>query len=252
MQTPHQTQARTQTQSIAEARDLVSLAARSIEALRAAAQRLPASSALEDERAWLAAAARRVEQQVLELGERLGAAGALPEFEAERRARSQALFEAWVDSVEALLIGISSRVSANSPLIEVLFPHQKLDRLRRGGASARAYMAELERRRRTAYVLRLANEPEYTFLSELLARFDDAKAALEQHEEPTPLSAEELAASRNSVFVAADALRASLHQARLLADAALVGHPGWFDELGLDVRPKKRAARSAPSGADIT
>jgi hypothetical protein len=251
MQTPHQTLTRTQTQSIAEARDLVSLAARSIEALRTAGQRLPASAALADERAWLAAATRRVEQQVLELQAAIAAAGALPEFEPERRARGQALFEAWIDSVEALLVGISSQISANSPLIEVLFPHQKFDRLRRGGPWARAYLAELERRRRMAYVVRLAGEPEYAFLATLLARFDDAKTALEQHEQPPVLSPDELSASRNAVFVAADAVWASLHQARLLADAALLGHPGWFDELGLDVRPKKRGTRSAPSGADV-
>jgi hypothetical protein len=250
MQTPHPIHVRTQTLDIAEVRELVSLGTRSIAALRATSQRLP--SALEDERAWLAAAARRVEQPLLGLEAAIAQAGALPEFEAERRTKGQALVAAWVDSAEALLIGISSRLSAQSPLIEVLFPHQKFDRLRRGGAFARAYLGEIERRRRTAYVLRLASEPEYTFLSELLARFDSAKAALEQHEAPPLLSPDELAASRDSVFVAADALRASLHQARLLADAALLGHPGWFDELGLDARPKKRGARSAPSDADVT
>jgi hypothetical protein len=52
------------------------------------------------------------------------------------------------------------------------------------------------------------------------------------------------------VLVAADGLRNALHQARLLADAALSAHPGWFGELGLDVRPKKRSARNAASSAD--
>jgi hypothetical protein len=176
----------------------------------------------------------------------------LPEFEAERHAQRQALFDAWVDSVEGLLVGISSQLSANSPLIEVLFPHQRFDKLRRGGTAARAYMSELERRRRTAYIVRLAGEPEYEFLRVLLGRFDDAKVALEEHEQPITLSADELTALRNSVLVAADALRGVLHQARLLADAALSAYPGWFGDLGLDAKPKRRGVRSFAADAEPT
>jgi hypothetical protein len=249
MQEPTEAQAQTQTQTIAEARELLSFAVRTAPALRAAEQRLPARPELEDERAWLAAAARRVEQQVLELEAAIAQAGALPEFEAERKLSAQALFEVWVDALEGLLVGISSQVSPQSPLIEILFPHQKFDRLRRSRGSARAYMAELERRRRTAYIVRLAAEPEYAFLTPLFARCDDAKAAIEQHESPSALTPEELAASRYSVLAAADALRGALHQARLLADAALTAYPGWFGELGLDARLKKRASRSAATDA---
>jgi hypothetical protein len=248
MQTPTQTQAQPQTQTIAEARELLTFATRCTQALREAGQRLPASPELADERTWLAAAVRRVERQATLVVTAIAGATALPEFEAERRAQGQALFEAWVDTAESLLVGISSQVSANSPLIEVLFPHQKFDRLRSGGASARAYMGELERRRRTGYVVRLAGEPEYVFLRPLLARFDEAKAALEDHEQPIALSPDELQALRQAVLRAADALRGVLHQARLLADAALAAYPGWLGELGLDARPKKRAARA---GADL-
>jgi hypothetical protein len=245
-----ETQAMTQTQSIAEARELVSFAARHVEALAAAGQRLPAEPALEEERTWLAAAARRVLQHAAAVEQAMVAGVALPEFEAERTAQRQAAFSAWVDAVEGLLVGISSQLSANSPLIEILFPHQKFDKLRRGGSAARAFMTELERRRRTAYILRLAGEPEYEFLRVLLGRFDDAKAAFEAHEAPLTPSPDELAALRSAVFVAADALRGALHQARLLADAALSAYPGWFGELGLDAKPKKRAVRSSAADAE--
>jgi hypothetical protein len=247
-----ETQAPPQTQSIAEARELVSFATRCVEALRSAGQRLPPELELEEERTWLGAAARRVEQHVAGVDRAIAAAVALPEFAVERQAQRQALFDAWVDSVEGLLVGISSQLSANSPLIEVLFPHQRFDKLRRGGTAARAYMSELERRRRTAYIVRLAGEPEYEFLRALLGRFDDAKVALEEHEQPITLSADELTALRNSVLVAADALRGVLHQARLLADAALSAYPGWFGDLGLDAKPKRRAVRSFAANAEPT
>lgn len=235
----------TQTQSIARARELQAFAARCVEALRAAEQRLPTGPDFEDERAWLASAARRVERDASKLSEALAGAIALPEFEAERQARARELFEAWIDAVEGLAVGISSRLSPQSPLIEVLFPHQKFDKLRRGGSAARAYLADLERRRRTAYIVRLSGEPEYDVLPPLFARLDAAKLAVEEHERPDRLDAEELAALRQSVYVAADGLQQVLHQARLLAEAALCGHPGWFSELGLDAKPRKRAARAA-------
>jgi hypothetical protein len=233
-----------QTQTIAEARELVSFANRVIDALRAAAQRL-SDSDFDDERGWLLTAERRLEQRLAGVSAALQGATALPEFEAERQARRQALYDAWVDTVEGLAVGITAEVSANSPLIEVLFPHQKFDKLRRGGVAARTYLGELERRRRTGYVVRLANEPEYAFLATLLARFDAAKLALEQHERPAPIPEEELTRLRQTVLLAADALRTGLQQARLLAEAALSEHPSFFAELGLDAKPKKRAAKSS-------
>lgn len=242
----------TQTQSIAEARELHAFASRFVEGLGAAEGRLPGGPDFEEERAWLGAAARRVEREIAGLGEALAGAIALPEFESERQAQARALFEAWVDAVEGLSIGISSRVSPQSPLIEVLFPHQKFDKLRRGGPSARSYLGEIERRRRTAYIVRLAGEPEYEFLPPLLARVDAAKLACEAGERPPELDAGELEALREGVYAAADALRAALHQARLLAEAALCGHPGWFAELGLDAKPRKRSSGRSPRAASAS
>ncbi|HTV25135.1 MAG TPA: hypothetical protein VMG12_40855 [Polyangiaceae bacterium] len=236
----------TQTSTIAEARELHAFGLRCLEALHAGEQRLPRGPDFEEERGWLASAARRVEREAQGLSAALAGAIALPEFEAERQARAKELFESWIDAVEGLAVGISSRLSPQSPLLEVLFQHQKFDKLRRGGNAARAYLTDLERRRRTAYVVRLSGEPEYDVLPPLLARLDAAKLAFEEQEQPPALAEDELAALRHGVLAAADGLRAVLHQARLLADAALSAHPGWFAELGLDAKPRsKRSARPA-------
>jgi hypothetical protein len=239
------------TQSIAEAKDVVAFARPFINALGRAVERLEVEAREEeDERGWVVAAARRVGAAIAHVDVTLGQAGQLPEFESERRAKADARFVAWVDTVEGLLVGISSNASPNNPLIEVLFPHQKLEKVRRGGAQGRSYMAEVERRRQLSYVLRLAAEPEYAFLLPLLARFDEAKRELEQQEQPLELTEPELTALRHTVFFAVDALRPILTQARLLAEAALTAHPGWFAELGLDAKPKRRVTRSVVSTSE--
>jgi hypothetical protein len=94
-------------------------------------------------------------------------------------------------------------------------------------------------------VVRLAAEPAYTFLPPLFARVDDARSELASHEQPNPLTQPELDALRAAVLAAADALSKALAQARLLAEAALLEHPGWLGELGLDAKPRKRSVRAA-------
>src|SRR5688572_701789 len=184
------------TQSIAEAKDLVAFARQFLEALAHAGKRLEAeATAAEDlkgERAWLASGALRITARVSSVEAALVEAAPLPEFESDRQAKADAQFVAWVDSAEALLIGISSHASPAHPLVEILFPHQKFDKIRRGGNNARAYMDEVVKRRNKSYVLRLAASPEYTFLAPLLRAFDAAKAELEQREHPEPLPEDEL------------------------------------------------------------
>jgi hypothetical protein len=235
-----------QTQTIAEAKELLSFSLQMQAALRAAQERLPAAEH-EDEQSWLAAAGRRIRARADDVEAALAAAITLPEFEAERQARAKARFEAWVDAAEGLLIGLSTHASPQSPLIEVLFPHQKFERVRRGGPAGRAFMREIEKRRYTAYVVRLAGEPEYSFLPPLLEQLDGAKRALEQQEAPIEASDEELAALRAAVFARADALRSALTGARLLAEAALLEHPGWLTELGLDAKPRSKRPSRAPA-----
>jgi hypothetical protein len=238
-----------QTQTIAEAKELLSFSLQVQAALRTAQERLPATEH-DEEQSWLAAAGGRIRVRADELTAALAAAIALPEFESERQARTRALFEAWVDAAEGLLIGLSTHASPQSPLIEVLFPHQKFERVRRGGATARAFMLEIEKRRNTAYIVRLSGEPEYAFLPPLLELLDGAKRALEQQEQPIDASEDELAALRGAVFARADALRTALARARLLAEAALLEHPGWLTELGLDAKPRSKRPSRAPAASE--
>jgi hypothetical protein len=236
-----------QTPVIAEAKELIGFSLQIMAGLRSAGQRLSIASEYDEERSWVGSAERRIQRAVSGVEATLEAASELPEFEADRQKKSAALFEAWVDSVAGLCFGISINASPKSPLIEVIFPHQKFDKLRKGGPAAQAYLAEIEQRRRKSYVLRLASEPEYAFLKDLLARLDDAKASFEHHAQPIDLAEEEQAALRDAVRVASDELRSVLQQARLLAEAALFSRAGWLAELGLDAKPRKRATRPAAS-----
>lgn len=238
-----------QTQTIAEAKELLSFSLQIQAGLRAAQERLPAPGH-DEEQSWLAAAGRRIRVRADELEAALADAIALPEFESERQARARAQFEAWVDAAEGLLIGLSTHASPQSPLIEVLFPHQKFERVRRGGATARAFMLEIEKRRHTAYIVRLSGEPEYAFLPPLLEQLDGAKRELERREEPIQASDEQLAALRGAVYARADALRTALARARLLAEAALLEHPGWLTEIGLDAKPRSKRPSRAPAPSE--
>jgi hypothetical protein len=239
-----------QTPIIAEAKELIAFALQIIAGLRSADHRLSIASEYDEERSWVSAAERRIQRAVAGVEGALEAAFELPEFEAERQKKGAALFEAWVEAVEGLYLSISSEASPNSPLIEVIFPHQKFDKLRKGGPAARAYLAEVERRRRTSYVLRLASEPEYAFSRAPFARLEEAKAAHERHERPIELAEEDQMALRDTVRAASDELRAVLHQARLLAEAALNAHPGGLAELGLDAKPRKRPTRAVSALPD--
>jgi hypothetical protein len=241
------------TSTIQEARELVSFATRTLDSLRVAGERLGTIAEAEDERSWLGAAERRIATECSKTQAALDAAVALPEFEAVRRATGVSLFEAYAEAVEALHAGLVAHVSAKNPLIEVLFPHQKFDKIRRASASARAYLAEFERRRNLAYVVRLAREPEYAFMPALLARVDESRDDLARHEAPVELRPDELEALRSGVFDKADELRAALAQARLLAEAALKAHPGLLEELDLDAKlPKAPPRRTATSETQPT
>lgn len=248
----------TQTQTIAQAQDLVAFAAQMLARLYRAEQRLRADEAgaanseprsrgaesqsgIRDEARWLGDAQRRVVLACEETWSALVRARPLPEFEAEHRAKGQALLTGWVNSVEGLLAGITEHVSIHNPIVEVLFPHQNFEKLRRNAAQAREYKTDFERRRATTYVVRLAGEPEYAFLPPLLARVDRARAALAAHEAPSRLSADELESLRAPVLESADALDAALAQARLLARAALIGREEWIAELGLEDKPRRRS-----------
>ena len=83
-----------------------------------------------------------------------------------------------------------------------------------------------------------------------LEQLDAAKLALERQEEPIQASDEELAALRGAVLARADTLRTALVRARLLAEAALLEHPGWLTDLGLDAKPRSKRPSRAPTPSE--
>jgi hypothetical protein len=195
-----------------------------------------------EERGWLAVAAERLTEATAALRTQLEQGLMLPELKTLRAEREQRLELGWVGSLRKLFDELVREVGQTSPLVESLFPHQRFDKLDRGGAALRAFRAEYETRRRSSYVQRLEADPEHPRLASLLASVDEAGAALSALE------------AANADGAAADALRArileagsrlerSVRQARALCEAALVDHPDRLLELGFNDRAKKRSAR---------
>jgi hypothetical protein len=234
---------------VLEAQGLLTFAARVLERLTSASQhQATLAGADEEERAWLLGAAQRVNQAIEQTTAALQGASALPEFGGAPKLKGEALANAWVDAVEKIFDGIVANVSANGPLVEALFPHQRFTSLRRPGNAARKYWLEFERRAASAYVRRLCSDPEYQFLPALL---EAARAAERQvRERESPLPPPDAEALREAVRVAAAELELALRQSRSLCEAAFARAPKLLAELGLDAKPQRRAARSesaAPS-----
>jgi hypothetical protein len=234
---------------VVEAQGLLTFAARMLERLALAIQHQEAlPGADEDERGWLLGAVRRLNQEVERTTSALQAAAALPELGGARRLKGEALANAWADAVERVFDGIVANVSANGPLVEALFPHQRFTSLRRPGNAAQKYWLEFERRAASAYVRRLCSDPEYQFLPALLEAARAAERQVREREAPLPL--EDAEALRETVRLSAAQLELALRQSRSLCEAAFARAPKLLAELGLDAKPQRRATRSesaAPS-----
>jgi hypothetical protein len=158
--------------------------------------------------------------------------------------KSDTLANAWADAIEGVFDAVVANVSANGPLIEALFPHQRFASLRRPGSAAQNFWLEFERRADSGYVRRLCADPEYEFLPPLLEAAKASERAVREAASPRPLPEAQAEALRAAVSEAAEGLELALRQARSLSDAALAGTPSALSELGLDAKPKRRAARS--------
>jgi hypothetical protein len=82
----------------------------------------------------------------------------------------------------------------------------------------------------------------------LPALLEAAKAAelrVREWESPRPLPADEAAALREAIAAALVELELAVRQARSLCDAAFARTPKAVAELGLDAKPKRRAARTS-------
>lgn len=200
-----------------------------------------------DERGWLQLGVERIGRCLQASDAALFAAWPLPELESIRKRELRSRQEAWGDTVAELYAGIVEHTSANAPLVEVLFPHCRFEKLKRPGASSDQYHAEWTRRRRTQYVQRLSGEPEYAFLNPLLEVVARAREQLEQCQHPAEVAVERLEQLRNAVADTAQSLSQRLEQARILASAALVASPDHLANLGLTTKPRRRATRRPPA-----
>ena len=195
-----------------------------------------------EEQRWLTVAAQRLTATAAEVRSRVDQALSLPELKALRIERAQRLEREWAAALRELFASLVREVGQTSPLVETLFPHQRFEKLERGGAALRTFRPEYEVRRNSAYVRRLEGDPEHPRLAGLLAEMDHASAALSALEAPSedPLTAEAL---RASISQAGRALERSLQQARALCEAAFVDQPERLLDLGWNERGKKRSAR---------
>jgi hypothetical protein len=134
-----------------------------------------------------------------------------------------------------------AEVGLTSPLVESLFPHQRFEKLDRGGAALRAFRTDYEARRASSYVRRLEADPEHPRLAALLEGMDHASAALVALTRADDEDATDTL--RAAILNAGETLERTLQQARALCEAALIEHPAGFLELGFNERPKRRSAR---------
>jgi hypothetical protein len=234
--------------SIQETQDLATFATQAAARLTLASARFDAAhDARSEERGWLEVAARRVNAGLEQVRAALLEAAPLPEFATARKVKSETLANAWADAIEALFDAIVANVSANGPLIEALFPHQRFASLRRPGSAAHNFWLEFERRADSSYVRRLCGDPEYEFLPPLLEAAKASERAVREAASPRPLPEAQAEALRAKVSSAAETLEMALRQARSLTEAAFAATPGAVSELGLDAKPKRRTARAEPA-----
>lgn len=231
--------------SIQEAQDLATFARHTAQRLTLANARFDTDhDARTEERGWLEVAARRVSAGLEHVQAALLEAAPLPEFASARKVKSETLANAWADAIEGVFDAIVANVSANGPLIEALFPHQRFAALRRPGSAAHNFWLEFERRAESSYVRRLCADPEYQFLPPLLEAAKASERAVREAASPRPLPEVQAEALRANVSAAAEALELALRQARSLTEAAFAATPSAPSELGLDAKPKRRAARA--------
>jgi len=239
--------------SIQEAQDFTTFALQTVERLAAAKARFDSThDEPTEERGWLEVASSRVTSRLENLQKALSDAAELPEFASARKVNREALSNAWADAIEGLFDAIVANVSANGPLVEALFPHQRFATLRKPGSAAQNFWLEFERRADSAYVRRLCADPEYAFLPPLLEAARSSERSLREAASPRPLPEERALELRETISVATQELELALRQARSLVDAVFAATPMLVAELNLDAKPKRRtqrpeAAKASPS-----
>jgi hypothetical protein len=237
--------------STQEAYDLIRFAEAFEARLVTASDTLADREGLEPEKEWMATALKLVRTALVPAPALLGRAKDLPELEEAREEFSFQQQNLWVDALEKLHAGITFCASSRSPVIEALFPHLKFPQLRRASQEAvDEFAAAYERRLKSSYVSRIFAQDDFSFVRPVVDQVASAYAAWQESLAPSNLPDAQVAPLRAEMISVASRLDLAVRQARLLAEAALLPVPGAFDSTGLAAKPKRRAGRGLPFGAD--
>ncbi len=232
-----------------EAWDLIRFSEQYLEKLSDAAAETGKREELKDETGWLAAAAdrvraaRHIDPQVLER------ARGLPDLEEIRGELAGQMQSQWAEAVERLLAGFTFHVGSRDPVVEALFPTQKLAPLHRANREVvTAFVNDFERRLKSGYVSRMLSQPNFAFatpvLEQIRAAWSRWQVALGNGE---PMPEDEAAELRKALIATGTKVELAIRQARLLAEAALIPAPGVHEALGLNAKPRRRAGKSLAS-----
>ncbi|MBX5480898.1 MAG: hypothetical protein IRZ16_03460 [Myxococcaceae bacterium] len=230
-----------------EAVDLLRFAEQFAERLAAATAELSQKRGHEREKGWMEAALAVVDEARRPAAGLLERARGLPELSELRLEFAAALQNAWVDALEKLVAGITFHVSSRSPVIEALFPHQKLPALRKAPREVvEKFQKDFEKRLRTSYVSRMLATEDFAFAGPVIGNIAKAWSEYIQSFSTEGLPPGEAAPIRRELIEGAEAVDQAIRQARLIAEAALLPMRGAFEASGLAMKPKKRAKTATP------
>lgn len=227
-----------------EAYDLVSYSAQFQGRLSAALAGLDAAHAHKREAEWLASAVELIHSSRERLMNLVERSLVLPELAAVRVEHAGVLQGRSVDALEKLLADIMFHAGSRAPVVEALFPRQKLPALRRAKRPVmEAYVAELEKRLSGTYVKRMFAEEGLAFAQPAVDEVRVAFARWKASFADANLPADQAEAMRTEFATAAQGLEAPIRQAKLLAEAALLPLPGAYETSGIGLKPRRRAVK---------
>jgi hypothetical protein len=212
--------------------------------LTAAATALAQLPALDDEKAWLAAACARLASVASDAHRGLlDRAIRLPELEGQKGERGKLLQGAVADEVERLQAGIAYAGGARSPLLDVLFLNLKIPALRKSSrGELEKLCGELERRLGSSYARRMFTDGPYTSIVPTVRALEAAIATWRGVFIDPPLTGAAADTLRDQLTAAGRTVELAVRQARLLAQAALLPAAELLDASGVVTPKAKRRA----------
>ena len=227
--------------SSVEAVDLLQFAAALSVRLEQAMMDLSRKRGAEREKEWLAAAAELMKQPSTGASGMLERARQLPELAELRQELAEPLQNQWVDALEKLLAGIAFHISSRSPVIEALYPSQKLAPLRRASPDAvRKFQADFEKRLKASYVARLLASDDFAFARPVIESIRNAHTQWLSCFDDVAIPDSEAASIREALEAAGTRFDLTIRQARHLAEAALAPFPEILEAHQLAAKPRKR------------